>query len=123
MADFLTTDGEKPDRNRDTEFEIYDDDSRASMMQRWEQGWTLVFETIKALKPDDLEKTITIRNNKAFVFQALHRQMTHYSAHIGQIILLAKHFAGDKWVSLSISRGKSEEFNQMGKDSFQNKRI
>lgn len=120
---FLTTDGEKPNRNRDTEFIITDNDSMESIMSRWENGWEIMFNTLKALTPGDLDKTITIRNKPAKVFQALHRQMTHYAEHIGQIILLAKCFCGANWKTLSIAKGKSEEFNQGNKDSFQNKKL
>lgn len=109
-TDFLTTDGEKPNRHRDTEFEIYDDDSKTSLMHRWEEGWKLVFDTIEPLKETDLEKTIFIRNEPHSVMQAINRQLTHYAYHVGQIVFLAKHFAGSKWKSLSIPKGKSKEF-------------
>jgi len=109
-TDFLTSDGEKPNRNRDTEFEIYDDDSKKSLMHLWETGWKLVFDAIEPLKEDELGKTILIRGEPHTVLQAINRQLTHYAYHVGQIVFLAKHFAGAKWKSLSIPKGKSKEF-------------
>lgn len=109
-TDFLTTDGEKPNRHRDTEFEIYDDDSKKSLMRQWEEGWQLVFDAIEPLNGDDLMKTIYIRSEPHSVMQAINRQLTHYAYHVGQIVFLAKHFAGPKWKSLSIPKGKSKDF-------------
>jgi len=109
--DFLTSDGEKDDRHRDTEFEIYDSDSRKSLMQKWQEGWQLCFEAIKALKPEDLEKTIYIRGEAHTVLEAINRQLTHYAYHVGQIVYLARHFAGAKWQSLSIPKGKSDSYD------------
>jgi hypothetical protein len=109
-TDFLTTDGEKPNRHRDTEFEIYDDDSKKSLMLKWEEGWKLVIDAIEPLKDDHLLKTIYIRSEPHSVMQAINRQLTHYAYHVGQIVFLAKHFAGPKWKSLSIPKGKSKEF-------------
>lgn len=111
-TDFLTTDGEKPDRHRDTEFELYDADSSASLRKRWDDGWKIVFDTISSLTGDDLTKPISIRGREAPVYSALHRQLTHYASHVGQIVLLAKHFRGDQWQTLSVPRGKSAEFNK-----------
>jgi len=108
--EFLTSDGEKPDRHRDTEFEIYDDDSKKALMQRWEDGWQLVFDAVETLSESDLEKTIYIRSEPHSVLQAINRQLTHYAYHVGQIVYLSKHFAGPKWKSLSIPKGKSKEF-------------
>ena len=110
-TDFLKSDGEKPDRHRDTEFEKESGDSRQTVMERWEAGWRSLFENIDPLGPADLERTVTIRGEPHTVVKALNRQLTHYAYHIGQIVFLAKHFAGSRWVSLSIPRGKSEEFN------------
>lgn len=107
---FLTTDGEKPNRNRDTEFEIFKDDSKKSLMRKWEEGWKLVFEAVEPLQEEDLLKTIYIRGEPHSVMQAINRQLTHYAYHVGQIVSLAKHFAGSKWKSLSIPKGKSKEF-------------
>lgn len=108
--DFLTSDGEKPDRHRDTEFEIYDDDSRETLMKRWEEGWKFTFEAIKPIDEADLSKTIYIRDEPHSVLEAINRQLTHYAYHVGQIVYLAKHFAGPRWKSLSVPKGKSKEF-------------
>jgi hypothetical protein len=110
-TDFLTTDGEKPSRNRDSEFVTEDSDTAASIRERWEDGWARVFEAIEALEPADLGKTITIRGEKHTVLQAINRQLTHYASHVGQIVFLAKHLAGDRWETLSIPRGKSLQFD------------
>ncbi|KAA3635656.1 MAG: DUF1572 domain-containing protein [Calditrichaeota bacterium] len=108
--DFLTTDGEKPDRHRDTEFVISNNDTRNALMKRWNESWEILRNTLESLAPDDLDKTIIIRTKEGKVFSAIHRQMTHYSAHVGQILMLAKHFAGQNWQTLSIAKGKSDEF-------------
>lgn len=106
-TDFLTTDGEKPDRNRDTEFEREAGDTRASLMARWDAGWDLLFTTLISLQPSDIDRTVTIRGEPHTVLQAINRQVSHYSVHVGQIVLLAKHYAGPKWQTLSIpKRGK-----------------
>lgn len=107
-TDFLTSDGEKPDRDRDAEFESQPDDTREKVLALWEDGWSRVFVTIKGLKPDDIARTIMIRSERHSVLEAINRQMTHYAAHVGQIVLLAKHFAGPDWRTLSIPRGKSK---------------
>ncbi len=109
--DFLTSDGEKDDRHRDTEFEIYDSDSKESLMQKWEEGWQLCFEAIELLKPEDLEKTIYIRGEANTVLEAINRQLTHYAYHVGQIVYLARHFAGKNWKSLSIPKGESDSYD------------
>ena len=103
-TDFLTTDGEKPDRHRDLEFEREAADTRDALLARWETGWELLFKTIASLKPDDVGRTVTIRGEPHTVVQAINRQLSHYSAHVGQIVLLSKHFAGEKWVTLSIPK-------------------
>jgi Protein of unknown function (DUF1572) len=110
-TNFLTSDGEKPDRHRDTEFEKEGRDSRQSLMERWEAGWRVLFENVDPLAPSDLDRTVTIRGEPHTVVKAINRQLTHYAYHVGQIVFLAKHFAGGRWESLSIPRGKSEEFN------------
>jgi hypothetical protein len=107
-TDFMTTDGEKPSRERDREFEVEQTDSRESILKAWEDGWRLVFDTVGALGPDDLRRTVTIRGEPHSVLEAINRQMTHYAAHVGQIVLLAKHAAGSNWRSLSIPRGQSK---------------
>jgi uncharacterized damage-inducible protein DinB len=113
-TDFLTSDGEKADRNRDGEFEE-ETDTPASIRARWEEGWTRLFAAIEPLAAADLERTITIRGEPHTVLQALQRQLTHYAYHVGQIVFLAKHLAGAEWKSLSIPRGKSKEF-EVAKD-------
>jgi len=110
-TDFLTTDGEKPDRHRDAEFETTATDSRASIMALWEDGWSRVFGAITPLSPTDLSKTVHVRGEAHSVLEAINRQMTHYAAHIGQMVLLAKHYAGPDWQTLSIPRGKSKDFD------------
>ena len=111
-TDFLTTDGEKPWRNRDAEFRIDPGDTRAALLERWEQGWQILLDTLEALGPAELERTVTIRTEPYTALGAAQRSFGHYSDHIGQIILLAKHFAGEKWQTLSIPRGKSQEANE-----------
>jgi len=111
FTDFLTTDGEKPDRHRDQEFEMYAGATRAEVMRWWEEGWARVFSAIETLKPEDLMRTVTIRGESHSVLQALNRQVAHYAYHVGQIVFLAKHFRWTEWKSLSVPRGKSEEFN------------
>lgn len=114
-TDFLTTDGEKPDRERDTEFELAGDDTPERTRERWEQGWALVFDTIGSLLPSDLERTVRIRGEAHTVVEAVNRQLAHYAGHVGQIVFLARHYAGDRWQTLSIPKGKSKEFD-VGKD-------
>jgi uncharacterized damage-inducible protein DinB len=110
-TNFLTTDGEKPDRDRDSEFEQSDADTREAVLTRWESGWRLLFEALDPLTEDDLQKTVTIRGEPHTVLQAINRQLTHYASHVGQIVFLAKHLAGPRWQSLSIPRGKSRQFD------------
>jgi hypothetical protein len=103
-TDFLTSDGEKPNRDRDREFEVEEGDGRAAVMSAWEDGWRRVFDAISPLTPADLERTVLIRGEAHTVVEAIGRQVTHYAAHVGQIVLLAKHHAGAGWRSLSIPR-------------------
>src|ERR1700690_2530044 len=113
FTDFLTTDGEKPDRNRDQEFEE-PPANRAELMALWEWGWKIVFNALEPLTDADLTRTVTIRTEPHSVMQAINRQIAHYSYHVGQIVFLAKHFAAEKtgsWNSLSVPRRKSGEFN------------
>ena len=110
-TDFLTTDGEKPDRNRDSEFED-PPATREALMRLWEDGWAIVFGAIEPLTDADLGRTVTIRGEAHSVMQAINRQLAHYPNHVGQIVLLAKHFAGSRWNSLTIPRGKSADFTQ-----------
>jgi hypothetical protein len=112
FTDFLTTDGEKPDRFRDREFEVTTATTRAEVVRWWEEGWAVVLSTIESLKPEDVMKSVTIRNEPHTVLQALNRQIAHYSAHVAQIVFLAKHLRSSEWKTLSIPRGKSEEFKK-----------
>ncbi|HVP54950.1 MAG TPA: DUF1572 family protein [Candidatus Eisenbacteria bacterium] len=111
FTDFLTTDGEKPDRHRDQEFIVAADASRIDILDAWEKYWQLVLDTVKGLAPDDLARIVTIRNEPHSVLQAITRQLAHYSLHTGQIIFLAKHCKGAEWKTLSIPKGKSAEVN------------
>jgi len=108
---FLTSDGEKPDRHRDTEFET-PPKTRAEIMSLWETNWKLVFDALEPLTEADLGRKIPIRGEAHSVMQAINRQLGHYSYHVGQIVYLAKHFAGTNWKTLSVPRRKSDEFNQ-----------
>jgi hypothetical protein len=110
-TDFLTTDGEKPGRHRDTEFTILPADTRDHLLAQWEAGWAALFTAVRPLQTPDYARTVTIRGEPLSVLQAVNRQLTHYAYHVGQIVYLAKHFAGPRWQSLSIAVGKSAEFN------------
>lgn len=110
-TNFLTTDGEKPDRNRDTEF-IDPPAGRASLMELWEDGWKRVFTALEPLSDQDLGRTVTIRGEAHSVMQAINRQIGHYAYHCGQIVLLAKHFQHERWKSLSVPRNRSADFNR-----------
>ena len=111
-TDFLTTDGEKPDRNRDCEFEA-PPRNRAEMIEIWECGWKTLFDALDPLNDADLTRTVTIRTEPHSVMQAINRQIAHYSHHVGQILFAAKHFTtakNGKWESLSVPRGQSAQF-------------
>ena len=110
-TDFLTSDGEKPDRNRDSEFEMATGQLRPALLEQWESGWKCLFETFEALSENDLSRTVRIRGQGHSVVQAINRQLTHYACHVGQIVFLAKHLRSKDWQSLSIPRGKSAEFS------------
>jgi len=110
-TDFLTTDGEKPVRNRDSEF-VDSFSSRAELLEYWERGWACLLETLKSLKPDDLGKSVLIRGEPHSVPLALERSLGHTCYHIGQIVLIARIQAGDHWKTLTIPRGGSEQFNK-----------
>jgi hypothetical protein len=116
-TDFLTSDGEKPDRNRDDEFLIADNENRSQVMALWNDGWTRVLGAVSSLEPDDLGRKVKIRGEEHTVVEAINRQVAHYAAHVGQIVLLAKHYAGPRWQTLSIPRGKSREFDVSKKGS------
>jgi|SRR5579872_1884632 len=111
FTDFLTSDGEKPDRNRDTEFGD-PPPTREGLLQMWEAGWQVVFAALEPLSDRDMGRTITIRGEAHSVMQAVNRQIAHYAYHIGQIVMLAKHFQHQHWKSLSVPRGQSAAFNQ-----------
>jgi len=110
-TDFLTTDGEKPERNRDIEFVILPGTSKDEMIAYWDQGWKCVFDAVEPLQPEDLMRTIRIRGQDHTVVQAINRQLAHYAYHVGQIVYLAKHFKSTDWQSLSVPRNRSAEFN------------
>jgi hypothetical protein len=110
-TDFMTTDGEKPDRNRDMEFEMLPHTTKAKILDFWERGWKCVFNAIEPLTPDDLMRTVKIRGQDHTVVQAINRQISHYANHVGQIVFLAKHFKSSDWQTLSVPRNRSAEFN------------
>lgn len=109
--DFLTSDGEKADRNRDTEFELMTE-TRESLMGFWETGWQFLFDALEPLTVADFARTVTIRGEPHTIVEAVNRQLTHYAYHIGQITFLAKHFRAHNWQTLSVPRGRSSQFNQ-----------
>jgi uncharacterized protein DUF1572 len=111
-TDFLTSDGEKPDRNRDAEFEAHEGTTRAGLLASWEEGWARLFETVDGLTTENLGKTVYIRSEPHTVAQALNRGVTHAAYHVGQIVLLAKHFASANWKTLSVPRGGSQAFTE-----------
>jgi uncharacterized damage-inducible protein DinB len=110
-TDFLSSDGEKPDRDRDSEF-VDPPTTREALLALWKQGWQCVFGALEPLSEQDLERTVTIRGEAHSVMQAINRQIAHYAYHCGQIVLLAKHFKHNDWRSLSVPRGQSAEFNR-----------
>jgi hypothetical protein len=115
-TDFLATDGEKHDRNRDDEF-IDDIEGLAQLTQIWEKGWAVLFDTLEKLTPDDLMRTVTIRGKAHTVLQAIHRQISHYGYHVGQIVYVAKANKSAEWQTLSIAKGGSGNFNESMKHS------
>ena len=120
-VDFLTSDGEKPDRYRDQEFIIDENAKRAEVVELWERGWRHVFDAIEPLRPDDVMRTVIIRREPHTVLQAINRQLGHYAAHVGQIIFLAKYLKSTEWKTLSVPRGQSEQFNQIMTERLQNR--
>jgi hypothetical protein len=106
--DFLTSDGEKPDRDRDREFETTARESRADILKWWEDGWSIAMASLEALGPEDLDRTVHIRGEAFLVIEALNRSLAHTASHVGQIVYLARHFAGDTWTSLTIPKGGSK---------------
>ncbi len=120
-TDFLTSDGEKPDRNRDTEFET-PPTTRRELLERWEEGWRYVFAALEPLSDADMSRTVTIRSEPHSVMQAINRQIAHYSYHVGQIVFLAKHFSAANWRSLTVPRGKSTQFTAAVKEGHASQR-
>ena len=109
FSDFLTSDGEKPNRHRDQEF-VLGESTRDGLLRSWEQGWEIVFTTLASLGPQDLLRTVTVRGQPHTVLQAFNRQLAHYADHVGQIVLLAKHYRGPDWKTLSVPKGQSETY-------------
>ena len=110
-SDFLTSDGEKPNRNRDMEFVIEAQTKKEDVIAYWERGWQCVFDALDPLQPEELGKVVLIRGEEHTVVQAMNRQLMHYAYHIGQLVFLAKHYRSAEWKSLSIPRNRSTEFN------------
>jgi hypothetical protein len=120
-SDFLTSDGEKPERNRDNEF-INDNDSRTTLLESWEKSWQILFDSIEPLSVEDFAKNVMIRGQKHTICEAINRQLTHYAYHIGQIAFLAKHFRSENWQTLSVAKNKSNEFNKFMLENADDKR-
>ncbi|HZP22663.1 MAG TPA: DinB family protein [Terriglobales bacterium] len=118
FTNFLISDGEKPDRNRDQEFVMQGAETREEVLRAWERHWQLVFDTVGALQPEDLERTVTIRDQPHSVLQALQRAAAHLAYHTGQIVFLAKHWRGAEWKSLSIPKGQSEQVNAAMREKY-----
>ena len=109
-AGFPATAEDTQGRDRDSEFMVTKEDTKAGLIERWEAGWRYLFAALEPLTPEDLVKTLQIRGKPFSVLEAINRQLTHYAYHVGQVVFLAKHFRSDAWQSLSIPRGKSDEF-------------
>jgi len=109
-TDFLTTDGEKPNRNRDSEF-VSPPSTRAELLSLWEAGWNCLFDVLASLTESDLSRQVTIRGEPHSVLQAINRQLAHYPYHVGQIVFLARHYSAGRWTTLSVPRGQSAAFN------------
>ena len=121
-TDFLTTDGEKPNRDRDSEFVVDEGTSRETVLAGWDEGWRILFETLDSLTPAHLGQTVLIRSEPHSVLQAIDRSLTHAAYHVGQIVFVARHLVGGDWQTLSIPRGQSSEFNSRNKDRFSSDR-
>lgn len=117
-TDFLTTDGEKPDRNRDSEFVIGPDDTREALLRRWEEAWEVSFAAVDAVGNVSLDTKIAIRSEPYTLYAAFGRSVAHIAYHVGQIVLLAKQLRGAEWESLSIPVGQSEQFNAMRRQKY-----
>jgi hypothetical protein len=122
FTDFLTSDGEKPDRFRDREFEVSAKATREEVLGWWEQAWIHVFSALDSLQPEDVQRTVTIRQEPHTVMQALNRALAHYAQHIGQIVMLAKHLRSAQWRTLSIPRGKSEDYKAVAPKTYKSAR-
>ena len=109
-TDFLSTDGEKEWRQRDAEFDN-DIADRAELLEKWNEGWTCLFDALNLLTENDLSKEIFIRNQGHSVTEAINRQLAHYPYHVGQIVFIGKFFCNENWISLSIPKGNSKEYN------------
>jgi hypothetical protein len=120
FRDFLTTDGEKPDRDRDGEFEMRERATREQILSWWNDGWVIALASIEALVPEDLDRTVTIRGEAFLVVEALNRSVTHTAYHVGQMVYLARHFAGPRWKTLTIPKGESAK---LAKSDFKEKGI
>jgi len=118
FTDFLTSDGEKPDRFRDQEFDVSAKTTREEVLRWWEQAWSHVFSALDSLKPEDMQRIVTIRQEPHTVMQALNRGLAHYAQHIGQIVFLAKHLRSSEWQTLSIPRGKSEDYKTVAPKAY-----
>jgi hypothetical protein len=114
-TDFLTSDGEKPWRDRDGEFEP-DTLRRSQLMKRWDEGWACLFDALSKLRPKDLGKPVTVRGSEISALDAILRQLSHYASHVGQIVFLAKQLRGADWRTLSIPRGQSKSYSPKGRD-------
>ena len=112
FTDFLKSDGEKPWRNRDDEFRPRSEVTRRELLEKWEEGWTVLFQTLDPLTDDDLVKTVVIRNEQFRAHEALHRLMAHASYHVGQMVYLGKIFRANDWKNLSIPLGQSDAFKR-----------
>jgi hypothetical protein len=121
-SDFLSTDGEKPDRDRDAEFIVPGETSRGDVMATWNAGWSTLFDTLSSLQPADLTATVSIRSEQMLAIAAMHRAVSHIGQHVGQIVMLAKHYRSSGWKTLSIPRGRSAEANLKGSSSSASRR-
>jgi uncharacterized protein DUF1572 len=123
--DFLTSDGEKPDRNRDTEFELTNQESgnARAVMEIWEEGWKILFDALASLTSEDMTRTVLIRHEPHTVVEAINRQLAHYPYHIGQIVFLARHINSADWKSLSVPRGQSDAFNAKMLEKYKDRKV
>ncbi|MFN5706291.1 MAG: DUF1572 family protein [bacterium] len=111
FIDFFTSDGEKPDRHRDQEF-LEQKLTKDQLLNQWNNAWQIVFDLLESMNGDDLQKIVSIRNEKQSALKAINRQIAHYSYHVGQIVFIAKHLKGNNWQTMSIAKGKSDEYNK-----------